>query len=82
VDGRRSGPWVALAVGAAILGVLNAVCSTAWIIAEADFITVTSALFVLAWYWIAVGAWRESGRRGRPAESAVSLPGAPGSRGR
>jgi hypothetical protein len=82
VDGRRSTRWVALAVGAAILGVLNALCSTAWIIAEPNFITITSALFVVAWYWIAVGAWRESGRRGRPTESEVSRPAEPAPRGR
>jgi hypothetical protein len=69
-------------VGAAILGVLNLVCSTIAIIARPNFITITSAFFALAWYWIAVGAWRESARRGRPAESAVSLPAEPASRGR
>jgi hypothetical protein len=69
-------------VGAAFFGVLNLVCSRIAIIARPNFIRITSAFFVLAWYWIAVGARRESGRRGRPAERTVSLPAEPGSRGR
>jgi hypothetical protein len=68
-----------LAVGAAIFGVLNAVCSLFAIIARPNFITISSALFVVAWYWIAAGAWHESARRGR---ATVSQSVAPGSRGR
>ena len=56
----RSPLWVGVTIGAVVLGVVHAAGSLLAVAAGPDLITVSSLLFVVFWYWIAVGAWRHS----------------------